>query len=1112
MAFESIDIYFNSGGARQLNYDEDSNISAVEISNSDNQYYQNGIVTVFNVPSTQSIGDSVMIKINDILQFNGYVQSKQQTIDGGKILDNYTLIGKTFDLWRYNTGLNVTFKDKKSAYIASSLVSSYCTNISGGGIDPAVGVTIDSIDLSDMSVGEAISRLSEMDGYTFYVDTSDDVQYYFRNTGVNMFIVTEDDIIEMVPVDESDENLVNDVVVIGPTNYYYKTEQNLHCSSAVVLDGDTGYNRYYAQKFKATYDRLSGFRAYLGRTKDPNQPTALNFEIWENTERLLFEDDFDNWNYLNSGNSEHYNMEINNSNLELKPDTSLAYDPSKYFGISNPSIGGPINYICQMIRLGNNFIPNGIKMRLYVDGPESGWTVKMEIQATGATGFPNGEVLAASNWKPTKYGNRWLTGNFSFSSQVFLDANVTYGLVVRTDNNAECDLTYYCRDGLVATTRKMGYSIVSTEPSGSDWSGYSYSGNYVLNYYNGYPTTGQIESLCYSGNSRETGYYDTQYMKIDLTDVVSSNRIYISGSIDSGATWKTLTDGQYTNFETSDNSPMVKYKFSSNGAYTPKIGKAVVNITDDSAGLDYVVFEEKFDDFTKLSSQSVHGNYFGVNRPGFIGSLTFSGVKTKVFDSTTNGGGYGTGDYPSSNMFDGNLSTYARENTPKNTTENFYPSGLYSGSPNTIGYYTKVYNKDLNIDVMELKVSGADADYTEMTNCVVDPPNNATTEYYQIFTRQGFSGSKRLRWRWRQKNNTSNTKYSLCYELLPITMPSSGFSSNASYIKTKNYQIYFNGKYMTADYTVSNPSYVTVSGTTNSGTNWTKLEDGEKTQITNFGKHVQLMYCIKPSGTVGLLGGAVANPYGYYIPSLDDVTLTVSEVQGGGIPKSGTVVDLSDSISITSTEVAYPPSYSSWQTWSKPALELMENKYYWFIMYNASGSSAYWDYYYDQNSTYDDGYMAQSWDNGVNWSSNATDSAHVPAGDMCFNLGWKNDVIRATATNQDSIDEFGKYFRRIDDNDMDTLDKAQALADATVSGSNKINKKGNLTIDGRTDMSVEYRFSANLSNFDINETWNVVEYTQRWTPDEGFVTLITYNEHLFDIAREVAVIKEKMAD
>ena len=168
-----------------------------------------------------------------------------------------------------------------------------------------------------------------------------------------------------------------------------------------------------------------------------------------------------------------------------------------------------------------------------------------------------------------------------------------------------------------------------------------------------------------------------------------------------------------------------------------------------------------------------------------------------------------------------------------------------------------------------------------------------------------------------------------------------------------------------------------------------------------------------------------------------------------------------------------------------------------------SQDGSYWSYYYNPKSTYEHGGIAYSIDNGVTWSSNADWPSYVPSGSMAFDLGWKQGSITATAEDTDSIASYGRHFRTINDSTINTLELAQARAYGEISANRFLKKKGTITIDGRTDMKTYYRFSSNLTNFGIEDIWDVVSYTQR-IDGQGFQTIINYGKQPFDIMKVIS--------
>jgi len=379
------DVVFQSGSS-EVRYTEDSNISLIEITNSDQEYYQHGSVQLYNVPSTQNIGDTCHVLIDDSLEFNGYIQNRQQTIDKGVKFWQYQLVGKTYDLWRYYTTADKTYTNKTTAFIASSLVGEFATGITAPDVDVTDGSTITGDIVFDYeTVGDALIRLTQTDSYKFYVNNDDELVYYYPSSdNLEVVNVVESDIIDMTPIEESDEDLVNDCLIIGGTGYSAITEQDLHSKHNIIPNGVI-----VGQKFKAEDTRLAAAQLYLGRTLDPLEPSELLFEIWEGTEKTLFTDNFLNYTYLNSGTNS-YNMQVSGSYL------CLAHDGSNYKTsgqIESYCYSGLIKYDCQYIKPTLTSVTSS--NRIYLSGTaDSGgsWVSLTKDVWTDMTGYSGSAV------------------------------------------------------------------------------------------------------------------------------------------------------------------------------------------------------------------------------------------------------------------------------------------------------------------------------------------------------------------------------------------------------------------------------------------------------------------------------------------------------------------------------------------------------------------------------------------------------------------------------------------------------------------------------------------------------------------------------------------------
>lgn len=790
-------IYLKSGQEGAVTYTNGDNVSLIEITNSDQDYYQNGVIQLFDITDTFNINDTAMIFIDNILQFNGYIARKEQTIDSGKLNYIYQIVGKTYDLWRHVTNSTTEYSGQ-TGFIASSLVADFCPGISGGSTWYNSGVNFsESVDFSNTVIGEAMIRLTESDGYNFYVDEMGQLHYYKPKTRAYDFTITESDIINMSPIEEADDDIINDVLIIGGSDYSHKTQvASNHPSSLAIPD-----NTMIAQQFTAEDDRLASVKLYLDRTEGDDKPTdGISFEVWQGANQDLFTDTFDDYSKLDQ--NFNYGTQVLNGSLILSYTSSHTHSFEKDDGTLQ------ITYAAQTFRFPYNYTINYAMCKMQTSHSDPLVAIICPTSNAAGSIYPDHtQYLTSGSKSNITQGSNTIYFNKPFT----MISGTTYAVLFGRDWGIREDPVNRLsirRDHQYVTPiynkGKMWFF------DGDDWINQD-SGDDTYDLWfkiNGvkYAKTGSILSKKY--------VYDCQYMKLDWDASVSGDRIYISGT-NSGAAhmMSSLSDNTWEKFAFEYSAVRVKYILSSNGTYTPKLNSAQLTIGD-----------------------------------------------------------------------------------------------------------------------------------------------------------------------------------------------AAGSSS--------------------------------------------------------------------------------------------------------GLPASGTKLEWSDDISFYATDVPYNPEWSSWKNYTDPKLVTTDNATYWFILQHASGSNKYYSYYYNPKSTY--GKMVYSTDNGVSWMTHSSNPTVVPDGDMSFQLGWKEGEITARASSSESINAYGRHFRKITDSTITTQEVANARAQAEISGSEIINKKGNITINGRTDMDVNYRFSSNLSNFGINEMWDVMSYTQRITPEEGFVTEINYGKQPYDIVAELEKLKGKV--
>ena len=1121
------DIYFQSGETSNvMTYSEGSNISLLEITNSDNDYYQHGAVVIFNTPSTQSIGDTIRIYINDSLQFDGYVSSKQQSIDAGKKYYTYSLIGKTSDLWKYNTEGSITYTDKTTAYIASSLVSTYCTNISGND-NPGEGELLNNdITFDYETIGDALVRLIGIDGYKFYVDTNNTLQYYNSEVRGNAsFTVTESDIISMNPIEESDSDIVNDVLVLGATDYTVRTDVSTTYPNEEPIPSGV----LIAQKFKARDNKLSSIKLYLDRTVDPYQPDTLDFEIWRNTFRTVFTDTFDNWDYLNSGVNS-YNMTISGGYLCIADNTG--YDGTEGTkGYSGGDTGNDWsgNIIGCTLKMNEDGKATSISIHSRASSPATIYSAIYTKEGTGDAG----DLLAYSESSNDIDGvKQYHTMNLT--SHPILESGSEYFVCVWGHDEYELTTDVESDNGI---QKGDGSEVPYT------WDD-PLTGESVLNYRfrhyityktpGGYATSGQIESYCYSGkHTSESAGYPCQYMNLDLTDVTSSNRIYLSGSNNSGSTagigsWSGLTDDAWIDFGEEDNAVKVRYRMSSNGHYTPKIGTAELTISDDSGGFEQEVFDDSFLNKTYISTQ----NDVDVSSGRLSLCLRDSGYdyvsddkdwmwpSSAAFISGTIGKD-GNWHKSPSNIIDRDITSY-RQYYEDGTGSYHNRHALYKFSAATSTFSGAIDAVQITscdgcwcgagYVAYDIYISGEGYDWLKVAD--VDFYNDYTAPVTKTFTFNGgyyYSKVKKFKVKVNINGGYCDCFYLNWYDMrfryYPLYNPTGSVRTTTQSIGSNDFNTLRLNE-TGAERRIGSLDYITYSASCDNGANWTKLTPNIDTSIGTAGNKIILDYFFARSGTGWSLSSTSNIQKG---PSLSGSTLTAYYTAGGGMPKSGSKLAWSDDISFTTSDVVYRPSWSSWQTYASPKLALTKDEYYWLILNNPSGNGEgngkYWSYFYDPKSTYTDGSIAYSWDHGINWSSNADDPTQVPSGNISFKLGWKQGQLAATSTSAWSISEYGRHFKKINDSNLSTEEQLITRASKEIQNYSSLRKKGTMTIDGRIGLSVEYSFSAQLTNYGINETLDIVSYTQRITPQVGFVTEINYGTQPYDIARDVEKLK-----
>lgn len=1090
------DLVFNSG-ASETRYTEGDNVSLIEITGSDQEYYQTGVVTLFDVATTQVVGDEVIIQIDSSDEFYGYVARRQQQIRGGKLHTTYQLVGKTYDLWRYHTGAN-SLHSGYTAQIAYNLISSNCPGISGNDITLTDGTELtNEIDLSNTKIGDALVTLIGYDGYKFYVDNDDELQYYEPETRLYDFTIEETDILDMSPIEEADEDIVNDVIVIGGTDYSSKDEVSTTYPSSTVFPSGI----WVAQRITASDHTLKAVKLYLNRSTGDDAPSALKFEIWENTASVLFIDDFDNDKYIDT----HYSTQTLDGNLMLDGDTTrVSIDMSK---LENASVGAVRD------RAGCEFTVNKNCSFHHIDlqGAHTSlyWNTVGYLYLEILLGDPDtGTVIGRTIHKYMPGGGGGIGNNWECTGNIALNTGKTYSFrTVREDGLQEnaCELRM-THEGITSPGQPWSYRD-------GGWTAWTtaYDFCFFKVYGIAYPPTGIATSI--------TNTPATQYMKVSLTDVVSSNNFNVSGTNDA-STWMALPDGQWVDFGSESSlGTQIKYYLNNDNSptWTPYASKAKLEISDDTGGIEDVVFDDSFGDETYISGGSdsgdtmaVNNTYWGPNKMS-LSSTALYGLPDNYVDSYPGNKAGEGGKQPVWNTPEkiitetgetgtASLIVYQDDDTP-------YITVGFNGNRYVFGVQFKVWGEwRCDVYLKDVFVSGPA--YTGWAKAVSNA--GLWLRSYTLHTHKFpsvWSGVRKIKCvlDYQDPDFFQGGDWRAGYMKIG-TITDDDISEGS--VKSISTELASNVDltHMIVEPTdVTNAANITYSGSLDNGVNWTKLTPDINTAVGTAGKQAILWYCMKSTST-GDWSSKYLSEMSPASPTIGSCKLTASYTLGGGQPKSGSKIEWSDDWTVSDNDVPYNPDWTEWQSYSDPKLSgLTEDSQYWMVMYHNSANSAYWKYYYDPKDTYD-GKIAYSWygDNFKSkWSSNSQLPSIVPEGNMSFKLGWTEGEITTTAENSDSIDAYGRYFKIINDSTINSLEAAQVRADREVAGMEIIPKKGTITINGRTDMKTYYRFSSNLTNFDIKDIWDVVSYTQR-IDGQGFTTTINYGKQPFDLMKVIA--------
>ena len=126
-----------------------------------------------------------------------------------------------------------------------------------------------------------------------------------------------------------------------------------------------------------------------------------------------------------------------------------------------------------------------------------------------------------------------------------------------------------------------------------------------------------------------------------------------------------------------------------------------------------------------------------------------------------------------------------------------------------------------------------------------------------------------------------------------------------------------------------------------------------------------------------------------------------------------------------------------------------------------------------------------------------------------MDVGWKDEQVRATATNEQSINLYGRHQKIVNNDMINSYALASSMANEMVAGMQEIPQKGTITVEGIAGIKTNYKLSSNLSSINLGGLWEIVAFSQN-LDNNGFTTNLTYGKQKFDITKRIADLEKKV--
>lgn len=135
-----------------------------------------------------TLGHEVVVTNGATTIFGGVIIRIRETVEAGKVL-GYQIDCSDYSQYLKRKLVTERYENKTVAFIVNDIVASYASDFTV--VNVATGPTITSISFNRLTVAECFQKLADAISYVWYVDYTQDIHFFAKNTEVAPFELTD---------------------------------------------------------------------------------------------------------------------------------------------------------------------------------------------------------------------------------------------------------------------------------------------------------------------------------------------------------------------------------------------------------------------------------------------------------------------------------------------------------------------------------------------------------------------------------------------------------------------------------------------------------------------------------------------------------------------------------------------------------------------------------------------------------------------------------------------------------------------------------------------------------------------------------------------------------